>query len=142
MIQHMPHFCEINSSCKSLAQKPCILQMTTLRNTLFQKVFYNPSRCSPLTRVSRAVKFWSGMLAVAACEGMFCVRDHWCVSEQEVSLQQSEIISPGRKLFSSAASLGRKSLLPPTHAGSPKSWALEHSEHFYTSKKQLSTGMK
>lgn len=101
VIKHMPDLSEIDSSYKPfLAQKPCILQMITLRSARFQKVFYNRSRRSPLTCVSRAVKpwpqtfvhFWSGMLAVAACEVMFCVGDQWCVNRRQAC---SEVISPG-----------------------------------------------
>ncbi len=59
VIKHMPDFCEIHSSYKPfLAQKPWILQMMALKSARFQKVFYNRSRRSPLTRVSRAVKPW------------------------------------------------------------------------------------
>ncbi len=58
------------------------------------------------------------------------------VCEQEAGLQWSHL---SREWFSSA---GQEISTAPTHAGSPQSGELVQSEHFYTSKKQLSTGVK
>ncbi len=73
--------------------------------------------------------------------GSSCMwRDVLCggsmVCEQEAGLQWSHL---SREWFSSA---GQEISSAPTHAGSPQSGELVHSEHFYTSKKQLSTGVK